>query len=540
MPVKLHAEHGTRGSMLCSEVPKRTGSQHSQKIFAVGYKPRLAGVPVPPRTKHIREKRKRGPKEAVTRPSRNFRRLNFGFVPGYAPPCPDRNDPTVIADCVYKRLGAELPDADPNRVANWSEFVGRYLHRRIATVGVGSVDFDHWIENSPYNGERRAQLRAARELDGGRCPPWRVLKRIPSFIKLEHFDEPKHARAINPICDRFKAYAGPYVHAMEEIVYNAPEFIKHTPVPERPAKIAALTRQGCRYYENDYSCFEGSLRKMQQEAVEHQLFRHMLKQFPAVAADFVRMDSMEKKLVFRSCFHAFYVEYTRASGISWTSLCNGFHNLMTVKYICWEKDGRVGLGESVDGFVEGDDGLFATRHELTKFDFARLGHEVKIKQLDRPSDGHFCGNCMSEDLTLMKDPRRVFRTFGWTSSFMYAGNKIMDSLLRSKALSLTYEMPQCPVVGQLGRTALALTSGVRVTHEFETYRTRPPDFEGPNEPFAPSDIARAEFDRRYHINAETQLAAEEAIRRLDMDELSTLIPPTSFDVWYESRHIEYD
>jgi len=327
---------------------------------------------------------------------------------------------------------------------------------------------------------------------------------------------------------------------MEKVVYSMKEFIKHTPVPERPSLIAALEKQGLKYYENDYSCFEGSMREGQSESVEIQVFEYLLRLFPRVVDDFARCQRGEKKLCFREAMYKYFVSYTRMSGVPWTSLANGLYNLCAVKYLCWVKDGKVGLGDSVDGFVEGDDGLFATRHELCSKDFEELGNIVKIHKLDRPQDGHFCGNCMSRDLVLMKDPRRVFRTFGWTGSYIYAGNQVMDSLLRSKALSLCYEMPNCPIVGVLAREALKKTEGVRITHEPDHYRTRPEEFEGPSGPFCPSGDTRAEFSRRYQINEETQVLVEEMIREGKMEEIQNVIPPTSFDVWYESHHLEFD
>lgn len=39
---------------------------------------------------------------------------------------------------------------------------------------------------------------------------------------------------INSRSDAFKAFSGPFFKAIEKVVYEMPEFIKHTPVPDRP------------------------------------------------------------------------------------------------------------------------------------------------------------------------------------------------------------------------------------------------------------------------------------------------------------------
>lgn len=324
---------------------------------------------------------------------------------------------------------------------------------------------------------------------------------------------------------------------METQIYSHKEFIKHVPVPDRPAKIAALEKEGLYYYENDYKCFEGSVSAALMEACENELVLYMLGDYIEACRTIIRADNGPKKLKFRIALTRYLIKSgTRMSGDVWTSLFNGFHNLMIVKYLVWSKTGK---HDCVDGFVEGDDGLFASAVPLSATDFESMGHKVEIKQLARPHHGHFCGMEMSTDLTLMKDPRRVFRSYGWTGSFITAGTKVMDELLRNKSIALCYEMPQCPVIGQLGRTGYELTNGCKSRRPLGTNKVLPNDYKGPTCPYNPSPAARAEFESRYNVSIATQLMAEDAIRNLDMQLLAELIPPSSFDCWYFDRHLEY-
>jgi len=204
---------------------------------------------------------------------------------------------------------------------------------------------------------------------------------------------------------------------------------------------------------------------------------------------------------------------------------------MIILFICSKQS------QSVKGFVEGDDGLFATKALITVDDYKKLGFTVKIHEVAHPSKAHFCGMTCSEDGTVLKDCRRVFQTFGWTSSFISAGHRVMDELLRAKALSLCYELPQCPILGELAREALRLTHGIDARF-VDSYNPIPLDYSGPTGPFQPTMSARSLYEEQYGVSISTQLLVEAAIRDHDMMEVSRLIPPPTHVLDYSSRYIE--
>jgi hypothetical protein len=208
------------------------------------------------------------------------------------------------------------------------------------------------------------------------------------------------------------------------------------------------------------------------------------------------------------------------SGDMCTSLGNGFSNLMIFLFIVKEKGG------TAKGFVEGDDGLFATDVILTAEDFQKIGFTVKIHEVPHPLEAHFCGMCCSPSLEVLKNPRRVLQTFGWTHSCIHAGNGVMDQLLRSKALSLGYELPQCPIVGVLARETIKLTSGIVARPEVRSaYRPMiVEDVKLP--PFNPSPEARRMVERLFSITVEQQHAAEAAIVQHDMEAVGRIVPPS--------------
>ncbi len=388
-----------------------------------------------------------------------------------------------------------------------------------------------WLQGSPYTDSRRVELRRAWDEYRGLFPGDKNCEHIDSFGKLEFYPELKELRWINSRADCFKAWSGRLFKAIEDEIYQNPWFIKHIPVPDRPRVIAALRAAGLHYYENDYKAFESHFVVEVMNVLELKLYRWCLADDPEDAEKLCAVIGGHNSLHTRAGVK-WRIRARRMSGDMCTSLGNGFSNLMLILFIVSQKGG------SVNGFVEGDDGLFATDVTLSAKDFEELGFTVEIHEVSDPTDAHFCGCCCTAAGEIIKDPRRVFTGFGWTHSAIHAGNKVMDELLRSKALSLCYEAPNAPIVGVLARVALSLTEGMDARKEDGTWKSAPADFDGPTGAFEPSVEARQKLERLFGISVSVQLLAEEAIRAHDFPRLSNLIPPLDDVAWYEARYVE--
>jgi len=218
-----------------------------------------------------------------------------------------------------------------------------------------------------------------------------------------------------------------------------------------------MKKAGLFYYENDYKSFEASFVRDLMIAGECQVYSYLLSKYPSDARYINSVLTGVNRLHTRVGVRI-NLEARRMSGDMCTSVGNGLTNLLIVSYLCQKKKC------SLDAVVEGDDGIFAVSKQLTEHDFRELGFWVEIHEVSDPCKAHFCGMTFAESGEIIKNPRRVLQTFGWTHSYLNAGPKIMDSLLRSKALSLAYELPQCPIVGVLSRVTLELTRAVTLTH----------------------------------------------------------------------------
>jgi len=471
-------------------------------------------------------------------------------VPGYAPICLDSNDPKTVAAGAVKRYLRDVPKADPVLIRKFSAYVKQFVE---TLPKVDPMSFDEWLEGTSYNEERKNQLRAANdELRGGR-PSRKMSRHVDSFIKSEFYPCYKFPRHINSRHDLFKAFTGPAFKTIEELVYSTvPEFIKHVPVAERPKRVSDLKQSGRRYFLSDFTAFESHFVPEFMEACELQLYRHVLGNW--VHADYIcsilkGVNEIKSRIGFKA-----RVRGRRMSGDMCTSLGNGFSNLMLAKFLASEQ------GKELYGFVEGDDGLFSTEAVLRSEDYAKLGFTIKLVELPDPcagspvgllnrmgsaeapavdvtdSPGAFCGLTFADDGSIIRDPVKFMQGFGWTLSFLYAGPKIMDELLRAKALSALYETPQCPIVAPMAWKALALTRGVVPRFVDDGYHNVPRD-EKFLEPYNPSSQVRELFFQNYGISPEVQMQCEKCIKGNDMSGLATLIPPPPEVLDYSHKYV---
>lgn len=459
---------------------------------------------------------------------RMFRKLNFGAVPGYAPLCLDSNDPDTVWCAFAKRLFRDIPAPKQGILERFRVFVRGYVREHIPKVK--PLGFEEWLLTTSYNEERKQQLREAFfSLFGGR-PTKKTCSRISTFVKSEFYTEWKHARMINSRCDEFKVWSGPMFKAIEDAVYALPQYIKHVPVPDRPAAVASLKKAGRRYYVTDFVAYESHFTRALMDVCECELYRWCLSD--TTEGEYLCQALMGRNRMRTRTGVKAQVKARRMSGDMCTSLGNGFTNDMTSKFIAHEKGG------SVVGFVEGDDGIFASDVEITAKDYEDLGFTIKIQEVDDPCLASFCGMVFAESGQIVRDPRKFVMGFGWTQSFIGAGSKIMDELLRAKALSACYETPNCPIICAFARKALSVTRHAhpRFVHDgYHDLMVLPDVVNLP--PTQISADTRLLFESLYGISIATQIEIEDAVYAGDMELIAKLMPPTPDQSNYASLYV---
>jgi len=452
-------------------------------------------------------------------------------VPGYVPIVLDGNDPGTCRDGYVKRLLRDLDDPHKVVFEKFSKFVFLKV-RELFPDKMEFLTFDEWIDSENYTLDHKEEFRVCyRELHGGR-PTLSNWTRVLSFVKSESYPTFKHARLINSRHDMFKVWSGPLFKSMEHMVYRNAHFIKNVPVNERFAKILELKKDGKMYFETDFTAFESHFTTLLLANCECQLYSWLLRERPEDAKFLVDVLVGKNRMSLRNGVRC-TVFGRRMSGDMCTSLGNGFTNLMLAMFIAEE------LHDSeFDGYVEGDDGLFALDFVLDPEEYRRLGFKIGVSRVSTPSEAHFCGMIFADSGQIIKDPRKFMQTFAWTFNFLFAGPKVKWELLKAKAMSAICEVPQCPIVGALARHALKMCGDIQPRFVLDWYHKPIDPAHFVNPAFEPSPDTRDLFARKYGISPSLQLEIEAAIASGDMDKVSDLMPPTEESAWFEARFVE--
>jgi hypothetical protein len=322
---------------------------------------------------------------------------------------------------------------------------------------------------------------------------------------------------------------GPAFKAIEQRLFKRPEFIKYIPVRDRPSYIMDLCfAEGGSYVATDYTAFESLFTADIMNAVEFQLYRHMLQGHPSGAST---LRLMEKVLMGRNhcCFKNFRVDVdaTRMSGEMCTSLGNGFSNLMFMLFACHKFNSRC------VGVVEGDDGLFRVDGPLptTEF-FSELGLKIKLEVHSSLSEASFCGIIFDEEERInVTDPVSELVNFGWSNA-KYAGaspNKLLQ-LLRCKSISLAYQYPGCPVLWKLADVGMFLTRSQDIrslveSRLFDSWnRNTLREAMGTHSVMPPGPRTRELVARLYGLSVERQLMIEAELETLKRTGVRPLSP----------------
>lgn len=470
----------------------------------------------------------------------NYRRLPFGAVRNMAPLSADRHHPVTMYGGLRKRLLKEIKSVSKSKLREMNDFVLLRLKEKYPVLD-RIYTTQEYLDSTDFNQERKNQYLAAEELYGFGKPDLESCRMVQSFIKLECYKSYKWPRFINSRIDAFKLFSACRFKAIEDVLYKEMDyFVKHLTNEQKCEKIKSLIGKGKYYYITDFTAFESHMVPDIMRVFECNLYQHMLNH--SFDVDFIcKVLTGVNKLRTRTGFKA-EVLGRRMSGEACTSLGNSFTNLMLMDFITSKKNGKF------YGYVEGDDGIFATTVPVTKEDYASLGFDVKIWQIEDPCtnipvtgladpDVAFCGLVFTQTGEVLRDPIKFLMKFGWTHSFVNAGTKIMMGLLKAKCLSACFETPQCPIVGAVARYCFAKCAKYEAVWVNDHYHEEvPKDFKIPD--FQPSHEARLLFERIYGISVEQQVWLEKYVQDNGPTELAQYLDVPDDIIDYASRYVE--
>lgn len=435
----------------------------------------------------------------------------------YAPFMSDALDQeTVMQGARYRYCRASQP-VDMVLIRKLRNFTKRYVLSRFDKINPADVTFEGYLQQSHYTEKQKQVLRLAKnDLIG--IPEKLVYKgfgkiEFMNLGELEFSDIYKLVRCINGPPNKWKAYAAPCISAVEHIVCQDKHFAKYIPVRDRPGMIFERLHSFVPpYVVTDYTSFESGFTEHVEWATEQVLYEHMLQDFEEMPVIIEQMKS-----VHHIKYRDFKVKIpaTRMSGDPQTSLGNGFTNLMIMLFVAEE------CGLQCDGFVEGDDGLFAFSGVPDMTIPTRLGFELKFVFHPTLFTTSFCGLLMSRSLACYSDPVYQLVKFGWSTSRLRDSSKkgMKKSLLRGKALSLLYCHPRCPILTALALKYIQLTNDVDAIFQMDYWSAK---ISLEAQKFTKETIAeiekgispedREDFYELFHVSVDVQLCLEEYIQ----------------------------
>lgn len=367
----------------------------------------------------------------------------------------------------FKRFLSSPPALDLKLFQDFEEFVDNYISSM--PVLMHEPSFDEWIIHVNQTESRKKEYRVAWEfyleykLLIDRCAVtygtpeyirndvFEKFLEISSFIKTEWYPEMKPNRCINPRNITYMPVVGPAYADISKHVFAMPEFIKYIPIKDRPKYILdRLSNAGARCVSTDYKSFENSFTRTIQEAVEMKLYKHFLRDYPAIY-NLCHLQCI-KNSVKNSSF-SISMDAARMSGEMCTSLGNGFTNLMLMKFFCFKNQIH-----DAQGVIEGDDGLF-TYHGpgLSNEFFNRLGFQIEIDERDL-TEASFCGNIFTEkSLKTIVDPLECIATASYSMNGVGANSQELNKLTYLMGYSLLCQYGNCPIVGSFARMQIRTT-----------------------------------------------------------------------------------
>lgn len=442
---------------------------------------------------------------------------------GATPPRPCPGHVASQAAGVANRFGSKPPVMNRRLKRKFVKFVRLWLKHNIQPLAPDEIPtFDEWLNHTPYSAGRKAELRRVYYEHSERVSR-REARRVKSFVKDETYPSYKYPRLINSRIDRVKVLFGPIVQAVSDRLFSMDWFIKKVPVPDRPQVIKdTLLSFNNDYIFTDYTAYEAHFSTELMETLQFQLFRHMLSKTNNLEwiEDYEAIVGGTNSIIFK--YWSVNILAKRMSGEMDTSLSNGFSNLMTFLFCCFQNNAR-----KVRGFVEGDDGLFVVTPRTaapTAQQFEELGLTIKIGVTDVLSEASFCGQVYDmEDLVVVTDPLEALARVGWSGKrYALANHKTAMQLLRARGYSFVYQYAGCPLLDSLGRRILDLTQGVVIEErifaaldEWERARLRaavnsklPVKVIGAN--------TRALVEKLYHISPSQQILQEQIFSNIEL------------------------
>lgn len=429
----------------------------------------------------------------------------------HIPFVPNHN-PHQMLQGFYKRVAHQHYKPDKEFLAEFYQFVGQQIIQLepLPPIPFSEELLEEWLADYSHPEGRKNQIRNAY----ARREDHQLMKkdyRCKMFGKREFYNDYKYERMINPRSDEFIAQVGPYIHKIDDYLFHhsplAKHFIKGMTPEEMIASMDARFKGHSLFIETDYSSFEGSYTVDYQKHVEFALFKHLLKNNPHVLKLIKPCYSSNgpNNKVFNPFLSASF-SGSRMSGDLWTSSMNGFSNLMNMMFLCKK------CGVSADGYVEGDDGLFAVnKGAITSEHYSKLGFNIKLDYQTAIEDCAFCQKIFHPDTKTLLGPPILLNKAGWTAAKKYfqSPERVHHELYKAVCMSYLSLYNNCPVIGPFFQSQLQHLENYKYRYEDNWWKN---EMKRIDKKFSCGTIDmrdRLLYEKRFGITIEHQLQFEQ-------------------------------
>lgn len=452
-------------------------------------------------------------------------------LPLLSPYIPNTQSTENMLVAIINRVGVDMPTGDKDAKQSFFEYAEGLLfddHGFKSLTDSEMVTHEEWLDEAKYSLVRKKQLRDLRNSINSngsmhRMPDHTTSK---SFIKWESYATKKAPRSINSPDDITKTLLGPFIKAVEtSIKRNLGHIFVKGKRPDELPKIM-LDMFGLRpVLETDFTAFEAHHNGVFAK-IGFMFLMHMSKNLTHFE---IERDYIKRMMLGSNCMKFKHVTaqilQRLMSGVQWTSIINGFMNLVIMSYLSLSaKHGKCGRPlsthfEEFVGLIEGDDGICETFNVSDDL-IAELGIKLKFESNSNFGEASFCGRvCCPVSLTVVTDPIKVIqKIFFLPRQFIGARKGIQLAMLRARAMSLKYQYPNAPVVGPLCDWLLRETRGIdalRCAHHHDVYQREilhlahqdPGIFVGA----IVTPDGRELVNRRYGVTAQEQLIIENGL-----------------------------
>lgn len=387
-------------------------------------------------------------------------------------PRPDVTHPDSLIDGIAKRMAYNPPPYKRALRRRFRKFVKKWVQKNLKPIEHNAdLGFEEWLATTNYPEWRKDELRKTWNDILEKDSFWMLEKDrlhenadVKLFCKEENYPEYKLPRGIWARVDEFKDISGPFFKTIEKELFKLPYFIKKVPKHQRPQYIKDLIeRSNLKYICTDFTSFESLFTSDMMMDCEAILYKYM-------SSKNLMMQRLCRMILLvltgdNVCGNKYFkvaVDAKRMSGEMNTSLGNGFSNLMFLLFAFHEYN--IGFTGPV---VEGDDGLAGVDGDIPAQYFTDMGLNVKLEVKENIGEASFCGIVSNMDeLINITEPLQHLCFVPWVSRrYAFCSDEAYYGLIKSKALSLAYEYPGCPILDKYARKLLELLSKWKIKHD---------------------------------------------------------------------------